>query len=225
MDRKKLLEFFDAKTIKENIHIVGCGAIGSHVAEQLARIGCEKIHLWDFDKVEPHNITNQMFFEDDIDKPKVEAVAEMMIKINKELKDTLVLHNEALKAPWLLDGYIFMCVDNIDVRREIVKANKFNPNAIFVCDFRMALTEAQYYSARFVNKSEVDELLNTMNYTNEEAQQAVPLSACGVELSVIYTVKTIVSCGIKNFCSLIQELPTYTKIFAYMNGEIQIESY
>ena len=43
--RKKILEYFDADTIKDTIHIVGCGAIGSHVAEQLVRIGCTNIHL------------------------------------------------------------------------------------------------------------------------------------------------------------------------------------
>lgn len=227
MDRKKLLEFFDGESIREEIHVVGCGAIGSHVAEELARMGCKKIHLWDFDKVESHNITNQMFYEDDIGKPKVEAVADMMRRINGELNDenNLIIHNEALAEPWILNGYIFMCVDKIDVRRNIVKANMYNPNALFVSDFRMGLTEAQYYSARFSERAEVKELLKTMEFTDEEAHEATPKSACGVELSVVYTVKTIVSCGIKNFASLIQGLKVKNKIFVYMNDEIEIESY
>ena len=32
-------------------HIVGCGAIGSSVATQLARLGGNKFYLYDFDKV------------------------------------------------------------------------------------------------------------------------------------------------------------------------------
>ena len=36
MDRSKLLEFFDATDVKKSVHVVGCGAIGSHVCEELA---------------------------------------------------------------------------------------------------------------------------------------------------------------------------------------------
>ena len=45
--RKKILEYFNADDIEDSIHIVGCGAIGSHIAEQLVRIGCTNIHLYD----------------------------------------------------------------------------------------------------------------------------------------------------------------------------------
>lgn len=217
MDRSKVLEFFDGKQIKEDIHIVGCGAIGSHVAEELARIGCYNIHLWDFDVVSPHNITNQMFSEGDIGRPKVDAVYEMMISINKELKDSITIHNCPLEEPWILNGYIFMCADSIDVRRSIVNANKNNPYAIAVFDFRMRLTDAQHYAAEFRKKDQVKELLKTMDFTDEEAKAATPVSACGVELSVVYTVKTIVACGICNFVKFIQQAGSKTKVFVDMN--------
>ena len=38
-----------------------------------------------------------------------------------------------------------------------------------------------------------------MDFTQEEAAEATPKSACGVELSVIYTVKMIVAYGMANF--------------------------
>lgn len=217
MDRRKVLEFFDGKKIREPIHIVGCGAIGSHVAESLARMGCEKIHLWDFDTVSPHNITNQMFYESDIGRPKVECVHEMMCAINKGNESTVVIHNEPLKAPWILNGYIFMCVDNIDVRREIVKANQYNPNAVAIMDFRMRLTDAQYYCACIKNRGEVKEMLASMDFTQEEGVAATPKSACGTELSVVYTVKTIVSAGVCNFVKLVHNEKHNTKIFVDMN--------
>lgn len=215
LDTKKVLEFFDGTKVKKQIHVVGCGAIGSHVCEQLARMGCTNIHLWDFDTVSSHNITNQMFNEGDIGKPKVEAVASMMMNINSDIKITL--HNCPLEAPWIINGYIFMCVDSIDVRKEIVKANRMNPNAIMICDFRMRLTDAQYYAADFSQPKQVDELIATMDFTQEEADAATPQSACGVQLSVVYTVKAITACGVCNFVKFIHNDNFKTKIFVDMN--------
>lgn len=204
MNKAKVLEFFDGAAITEDIHVVGAGAIGSHVLEQLARIGCERIHIWDFDVVSEHNITNQMFIDSDVGLPKVEAVYNMMVAINPDLKGRIVLHNEALKEPYLLNGYIFMCVDNIDVRKAIVTANQYNMNAKVIFDFRMRLTDAQHYAANLRSSDDVKRLLSTMNFTQEESKAATPVSACGVELSVVYNVKTIVSFGICNFTNYVQ---------------------
>lgn len=217
MDTSKVLEFFDGTKVKKQIHIVGCGAIGSHVAEELARIGCENIHLWDFDTVSPHNITNQMFVDADIKRPKVEAVYDMMVSINPGLKDKVFIHPDGLKSPYIINGYIFMCVDSVNLRNEIVRANQYNQNAIAIFDFRMRLTDAQYYCARISNIDEVEELLKTMDFTDEEAKAATPVSACGVELSVVYTVKAIVAFGVCNFVRICQGMDAKTKIFIDMN--------
>lgn len=199
MERSKVLEYFDAKKlVKKSVHVIGCGAIGSHVAEQLVRIGCEKIHLWDFDMVEPKNITNQMFINDDIGKPKVDAVSSMAKRINPDVR--IIKHPKGISSPFIVSGYVFLCVDSIGLRREIVEANINNPNCKAFFDFRMRLTDAQHYFADNSQRDQVENLLQTMNFTSEEAKEATPLSACGVELSVIYTVKAIVSYGIANFC-------------------------
>ena len=203
MNKSKVLEYFDASSLcKAPIHIIGCGAIGSHVAEQLTRLGCTNIHLWDFDKVEPKNITNQMFLDSDIGEEKVNAVANMMTNINSEIKITK--HPKGIVPPYIINGHVFLCVDNIDLRREIVKANKGNPNCIDFHDFRMRLTDAQYYFADRSEPIQMDNLLASMAFTHEEAVDATPQSACGVELSVIYTVKNIVTYGMRNFVGFLQ---------------------
>ena len=60
MDLSKSYEFFQPEKVTERIHIVGCGSVGSTIAENIARCGIKKMTLWDFDKVEAHNIVNQM---------------------------------------------------------------------------------------------------------------------------------------------------------------------
>ena len=215
MNKSKLLEYFDASVINCPIHIIGCGAIGSHLAEQLTRIGIEEVHLWDFDKVSAHNITNQMFNETDIGVEKVNAVASLMWCINPSIKITT--HPEGIKPPYALAGYVFLCVDNIDLRRDIVTANKFNPSIRAFFDFRMRLTDAQHYMARRDDAEQMKQLLATMDFTHDEAKDATPKSACNIELSVVYTVKIIVSLGVANFVRLILGQQPKTLILVDLN--------
>ena len=56
-------------------HILGCGAIGSSAALQIARMGADKFCLYDMDKVEEVNIGVSQYTYDDVDKPKVTALA------------------------------------------------------------------------------------------------------------------------------------------------------
>lgn len=204
MNKAKLLEFFDATDVREDIHVVGCGAIGSHVCEQLARLGFTKVHLYDFDTVEAHNITNQMFDETDIGEFKVAACHVNMGLINGEMKE-ITTHTEGLQEPYILNGIIILCVDDIELRSKIVKANQFNPYCTAIMDFRMRLTDAQCYFAVTNKPSSIKELLGTMDFTHEEAVAATPKSACGYELSVIYTVKMIVSAGMANLVQYLQK--------------------
>ena len=202
MDRSKLLEFFDATDVKKSVHVVGCGAIGSHVCEELARLGFPRVNIYDFDTVDPHNITNQMFTQTDIGKPKVAACAEAMLAINENI--IVNVNNQGLEPPYILNGIIILCVDNIDLRREIVKANRYNPYCDLFLDFRMRLTDAQHYLADAHQPYQVDNLLNTMDFSHEEAHEATPTSACGVELSVVYTVKAITAFGMANMVNFLQ---------------------
>lgn len=214
MDKSKVLEFFDATAHPYEYHVIGCGAIGSHVCEELVRIGVPKIHIYDFDTVSAHNITNQMFRQEDIGQYKVVACAEMMRAINPDVE--IICHPEGLKEPYIVNGICIMCVDNIDLRRTIVKANYYNKFCKLILDFRMRLTDAQHYMASGNNTFEKTTLLETMNFTHEEAHEATPTSACGVELSVVYTVKAITAFGIANMVKWIQERDDY-KTMAIVN--------
>lgn len=220
LDKKKILEFFDATKITQPIHIVGCGAIGSHICDLVARMGFEKIHLYDFDKVEPHNIVNQRFFACDIGNTKVNACTWLIKAINPNAKVTQ--HPEGLKEPWILNGIIIMCVDNIETRQKIVKANRVNPNCECILDFRMRMTDAQHYFASTFK--EYEELWKTMEFTHEEAKEATPLSACGVVLSVPYTVAEITALGMANLVTYLQKGEYKIKIFNNMKY-FDVEAY
>ena len=54
-------------------HIVGCGAIGSSVATQLARLGADNFTLYDYDKVGIENVGVSQYVYQAICKTKIEA--------------------------------------------------------------------------------------------------------------------------------------------------------
>lgn len=198
MDLAKSYEFFQPEMCEERIHIIGCGAIGSTVAENLVRFGLTRITLYDFDYVEPHNIANQMFRQIDIGKLKIKALAEMLCDINPDVKNDLKLVSKGYVGQ-KLSGYVFLCVDNIDLRREIAQACQGNQYVKAMFDFRMRLTDAQHYAADWKNQKMVEDFLKSMAFTHEEAKAETPVSACNMTLSVVPTVRMIVAHGVSNF--------------------------
>jgi molybdopterin/thiamine biosynthesis adenylyltransferase len=195
MNLNKHIEFFDPTNIDCAIHIIGCGAIGSRITELLVRLGCTKIHLWDFDTVSPHNITNQLYTSEDIGKPKVDCLAAYAKKINPLVE--LILHGKYSKQN--VSGFVFLCVDSIDLRREIATHLKENKYVKAMFDARMRSTDAQSYGADWSEKSSKEAFINTMQFSSEEAKEATPVSACGTTLSVAPTVWTVASVTVSNF--------------------------
>ena len=204
MDLNKSLEFFDPAKVKARCHIIGCGSIGSNVAELLARYGIEDMVLWDFDVVEPHNIANQLYYQDQVDMPKTSALKDILEDINHDIK--LKLNEEYKGEP--LEGFVFMCVDNVDVRNMIVEANWYNPEIKAVIDFRTTLLEGQTYFTDWSDIKQKKSLKESLNFTHEEAKANTPVSACGFELSVSPVVKMCSIMGIVNFTNFINKQPT-----------------
>ena len=204
MNLSKSYEFFRPEDCNDRIHIIGCGAIGSTVAENLARLGLTKISLYDFDVVEDKNIANQMFTTKDLGRPKVEAVADMICRINPDIKQDLRVYPMGWKNHHL-SGYVFLCVDNIDLRREIATSCVGNQFIRGIFDYRMGLTSAQHYAADWKDDNLVRVFLNSMQFSHEEAMQETPVSACNQVLSVAPTVRTIVALGVSNFMNFIKK--------------------
>lgn len=204
MDLNKSREFFDPQKVKgRKCHIIGCGSIGGNVAEALARYGIEDIVLYDFDVVESHNIANQIFTEEDIGKEKTEALSEYLYKINPKLEQTMIIKGAYTNE--ILTDYVFMCVDSVEVRQDIVNQNRWNPMVKAVFDFRTTLYEGQCYFADWSKPKDKDSLIESLNFTHEEALQNTPVSACGFELSVSPVVKITALWGIANFTNYVNK--------------------
>ncbi|MDD1693864.1 MAG: ThiF family adenylyltransferase [Methanoregula sp.] len=100
--------------------IVGLGALGSSVANNLVRAGVGQVVLIDRDLVELHNLQRQILYsEEDINRPKAEAAAGILrsintsVEIETHVKDFNVSNAETLLAgaDVVLDG-----TDNLQTR-------------------------------------------------------------------------------------------------------------
>ncbi|MCA9088321.1 MAG: ThiF family adenylyltransferase [Planctomycetaceae bacterium] len=122
-----------AKLNDLSVTVVGVGAIGRQVGIQLAALGARCIQLIDFDAVEPSNVTTQGYFQEDLGKPKVDATAALLWRIDP-LLDVQVTQDRY--RPGITTGeVVFCCVDSIASRGAIWRALK-NRSA-FWCDGRM----------------------------------------------------------------------------------------
>lgn len=100
--------------------IVGCGALGTGIAELLARLGVGYLKLIDADYVELSNLhRTHLFEENDIYKPKAISCAEKIKKINSEVKVEpiidVVTSDNVIKLLEDVD-YVFDATDNILTR-------------------------------------------------------------------------------------------------------------
>lgn len=203
MDLSKSAEFFDPAKDDARIHIVGCGSVGSTIAELLARCGVTNMSLYDFDTVEPKNVHNQMFRCKDINRPKVEALADLLAEINPDIGEDLVLEPEGWQGK-IMSGYIFLCVDSIELRRTIVEKHMKSPYVKAVFDVRTMLTGAQHYAADWHDSKQKENLLASMQFSHEEAAEETPVSACGITLGIVTTVREICGMAVNNYINFIK---------------------
>jgi len=113
------------------IVVVGCGGTGGFVVEGLCRLLANNsldILLVDHDRVEPHNLRRQNFFEGDVGKFKSQSLAERMarqygrpIGYSVYPYDRELLNEATGIGMRQMRGIIIGCVDNADARLSIAR--------------------------------------------------------------------------------------------------------
>ena len=109
----------------KRIAIVGCGGIGSKCAELLTRCGLLKLKLIDFDFVERSNLNRQFYFEDQINKQKVDMLEMNLKRINKDVD---IIKNDIKITEDNIDNILNDCdiiveaFDGIDAKKMLFEA-------------------------------------------------------------------------------------------------------
>ncbi|MDZ4064168.1 MAG: sulfur carrier protein ThiS adenylyltransferase ThiF [Coriobacteriia bacterium] len=106
-----------------SVTILGCGGLGSNVAAMLLRSGVRKLTLVDIDRVEADNMNRQLFFREQIGMPKVEALAETLLRIDPDARLTLIgdlIDVDGLPRMVAGADVIVEAVDGVDTKTLIV---------------------------------------------------------------------------------------------------------
>jgi sulfur carrier protein ThiS adenylyltransferase len=126
--RQGLMRYFGEERLERlesaRVAIVGAGGLGSNCAIHLVRSGVRRLSLCDFDRVEWSNLNRQYYFQDQVGRLKVEALAENLQRINPDLE--LSLCRDKLDASSLdpfLDGarIVVEAVDQAETKALIVE--------------------------------------------------------------------------------------------------------
>lgn len=196
------------KTLIKNkrIHIIGCGATGSHLAVELVKLGCEKLILWDFDIVEEHNLTNQIWTVHDIGKSKTDALKEHLLAIVPDLQ--IITKGKWDNQP--LTGTIFNCVDSMELRKRIYEENIYNDNIDFMFDPRLGSRTGSVFTYKW-NVENAKKLINFSDFKDDEID--VEVSLCGTKININTTLFEVVNNLLINFINVMNKQPYYERIY------------
>ncbi len=107
----------------KKVVLIGCGALGSNIANLLVRAGVGEILLVDRDRIELGNLHRQILFsEDDIGKAKSEIAALKLRSVNSEVNVKFIIrHMISSNISEIVKGYdlIMDGTDNIPARMVI----------------------------------------------------------------------------------------------------------
>lgn len=194
---------YDPSNYPHDIHIIGCGATGSRIYMALVELGCTRIHCYDFDTVEPHNLANQAFLHEHIGKLKVDGCRDLYEKkIGNAPPASMHYHNVKVDKDTIkrtdLEGTVFLLVDSIQGRRDIyndlLKDNVFVDHVI---ETRMASTHGNVFSFEPSNTEDADKW-----YASLPTNETVELSACGQPISVGTTASVIANLAVWRYILL-----------------------
>jgi molybdopterin/thiamine biosynthesis adenylyltransferase len=125
----------------KRVDVIGAGATGSMVALDLAKLGVTNLHVWDFDRIEEHNLANQLYGPGDVGRLKVEALADL---IETQTGTRITIHPEAMTAANVPDSHVaFLLTDTMESRREIASVYKTKFRTKAIIETRMG-TETGY---------------------------------------------------------------------------------
>ncbi len=187
-------DLFDPVNQNLRIIVFGAGSLGSFITLNLAKLGFSEITVYDFDKVEKHNIPNQFYRVEDIGKYKVEALcgiiksfADVKIGWSKEkvTKNTDIPHT--------LNTVYILTFDTLEQRKIIFDKLKELGSGM-VLDVRVGGEQLDIQTVDLFEDDEIEKWKKSFDIIPNDLP-------CGAR-SIIYTVLNVAS----EVCNIVKKL-------------------
>ena len=202
MDLSRSIEVFNPEVLEKEIHVIGVGATGSFVVQTLVRFGVKKIHIYDNDIYEAHNVNNQSIFQKHCGISKVAAQAEICKEINPEVE---IIEHEKFVEPADIEkmsGYVFLLVDTMKCRKELFESIKKNDKINWYWESRLGSDQGRVYSLP-INNPETDygKYEKMHFYSDDQAE----VSACGTSITIVSIVLSVTALMINQFIKVVMD--------------------
>jgi len=155
------------KAAELRVSIVGCGAVGSWTGLLLAKMGVDRLTIYDHDTVDVVNMSSQVFAFSDIGENKAEALRRVITshaphaKVSAYSRKFDFTHD--LEKPC---DVMISCADSMAVRRELFEKTQ----AAWFIDGRMAAEKYHLYCVNTKDQAQRDNYSRTL-YSDESAEQ------------------------------------------------------
>lgn len=129
----------------EEVTIIGAGGVGSALILSAAIMGFRKIHVWDYDVLEEHNLSTTMYPQQYLGTSKTEASKKLVEYFGCEHTE-IIEHGEYS----IMDGLtpcVMMAPDNMEVRKIVYRNWARNPRRTVLVDGRMGALSMDIHTA------------------------------------------------------------------------------
>ena len=180
--REELVRFSDAewfnKVQEKVIVLAGVGGIGSNMAMILAKLNPSAIYIFDDDFVEQFNLAGQFYSNDDIGKPKVEALAASVNKYTN-YSSIFALNRRFMLGEEVIADIMICGFDNMGARKNFFAAWKNHvmelseerrKDCLFI-DGRLTADEFQIFCITGTDNFYMDDYVNNYLFNDYEAQR------------------------------------------------------
>ena len=180
--REELIRFSDAewfnKVQEKVIVLAGVGGIGSNMAVILAKLNPSAIYIFDDDFVESFNLAGQFYSNEDIGKPKVEALAASVNKYTN-YSSIFALNRRFMTGEEVIADIMMCGFDNMRARKDFFAAWKSHvmtlseerrKDCLFI-DGRLTADEFQIFCITGTDNFYMDSYVNNYLFNDYEAQR------------------------------------------------------
>lgn len=155
------------KLAQRQVTIIGAGGIGSPTTLALAKMGVERLTVWDADKVEQHNLPSQFYRVSELEQLKVDALARTVRDYTgMELVPVRELFTKDKRSE--LSDVVVSGVDSMASRREVWAAVRYNPRITLYVDARMGAEVARVLTVNPCDPDDVKQYEETL-YDDKDA--------------------------------------------------------
>ena len=185
----------------DELTIIGVGGVGSSLVINAAIMGFKKIHVWDFDDLEEHNLSTTMYPEKFLGKSKTSAAKEVGKYFNSKCR--IIEHTEPWTPEKPLTDKVMMAPDNMEVRLAVWNAWKDMNERIFLIDMRMGAVTMEVITC----SQQKDIFFNTWKPSIDIADEPC------TEKHTIFTASIISGLGLSAAFNVLHHRPYYSYIW------------